>query len=200
MLSLTWCPFIYMIRLSFTYICLFVYISLSCSLILVELLWWQVAGLPTNIDFLSRLAKHHAFKDGNVETHFIENYKDDLFIDPTDSILAKEAHDGAKHYAVLVAACICEKENRNSQESVPGNSRSFLFWLIWCYMLKFVLKVSYLYLQEWMDYFRYGMPTLPLEWTTSLSVRWSWSGIPSTIAVAQSFWTFLSHIRQMGNT
>ncbi|KAK3013776.1 hypothetical protein RJ639_010135, partial [Escallonia herrerae] len=43
---------------------------------------FQVAGLPTNIEFLLKLAKHAAFEKGDVETHFIERFKDELFIDP----------------------------------------------------------------------------------------------------------------------
>ncbi|KAK4763189.1 hypothetical protein SAY86_008957 [Trapa natans] len=82
---------------------------------------FQVAGLPTNIDFLTKLANHQAFEDGNLETHFIENFKDDLFIDPANSLSVKEAHDDAEYFAALVAACICKKEHCNLQDGALGN-------------------------------------------------------------------------------
>lgn len=79
-----------------------------------------MAGLPNNIDFLTKLANHKSFEDGNLETHFIEHFKDDLFDDPTNSALAKEAYDDAKHFAALVAACKCKKEHRSLQDANPG--------------------------------------------------------------------------------
>lgn len=81
---------------------------------------FQVAGLPTNIKFLSRLANHQAFENGEVETHFIEHFRDDLFIDPNNSELAQEAHNAATFSAFMVAACICEKEHRSLKERPPG--------------------------------------------------------------------------------
>ncbi|CAK9136189.1 unnamed protein product [Ilex paraguariensis] len=81
---------------------------------------FQVAGLPTNIDFLLKLANHGAFENGEVETHFIEHFRDDLFIDPSNSESAQEAYDAAKHNAALVAACLCEKELAAVRESSPG--------------------------------------------------------------------------------
>lgn len=80
----------------------------------------QVAGLPTNINFLQKLASHWAFEGGKVETHFIEHFKDDLFVDPNNSVLAKEAHDAARFSATLVAACIIEKEHSTQKENLPG--------------------------------------------------------------------------------
>ncbi|KAL1832821.1 methylcrotonoyl-CoA carboxylase subunit alpha, mitochondrial isoform X1 [Daucus carota subsp. sativus] len=81
---------------------------------------FQVAGLPTNIDFILKLANHEAFKNGDVETHFIENFRDDLFVDPNHMKLAKEAYDAAKTSAILVAACFCEKEHVSIRKSPPG--------------------------------------------------------------------------------
>lgn len=88
----------------------------------------QVAGLPTNIDFLLKLANHGAFRNGEVETHFIEHYKDDLFYDSRDPVLAREAYDAAKHAVSVVAACLCEKEHAPSRGSAPGSLKinSFL--------------------------------------------------------------------------
>ncbi|CAH1417707.1 unnamed protein product [Lactuca virosa] len=54
---------------------------------------FQVAGLPTNIEFLYKLANHKAFEN---------------------------AYDSAKHSAALVAACICEKEHTLLKKSPPG--------------------------------------------------------------------------------
>ncbi|CAH1417708.1 unnamed protein product [Lactuca virosa] len=57
---------------------------------------FQVAGLPTNIEFLYKLANHKAFEN------------------------AESAYDSAKHSAALVAACICEKEHTLLKKSPPG--------------------------------------------------------------------------------
>ncbi|XP_010259113.1 PREDICTED: methylcrotonoyl-CoA carboxylase subunit alpha, mitochondrial [Nelumbo nucifera] len=89
---------------------------------------FQVAGLPTNINFLQRLAKHWAFENGQVETHFIEHFKDDLFFDPSNEILAKDAYNAAALGATLVAACICKKEQVAYRESLPGDSSLLSLW------------------------------------------------------------------------
>lgn len=75
--------------------------------------------MPTNINFLQNLAKHWAFESGDVETHFIEQHKDDLFVKPSQSVSA-EMNSAARLSATLVAACICEKEKSALKESPPG--------------------------------------------------------------------------------
>ncbi|CAA3025049.1 methylcrotonoyl- carboxylase subunit alpha, mitochondrial isoform X1 [Olea europaea subsp. europaea] len=82
---------------------------------------FQVAGLPTNIDFLVKLANHGAFESGEVETHFIELHKDSLFINPNDALLTEAAYDVAKHGAAIAAACLCEMEHVATKEHAPGN-------------------------------------------------------------------------------
>lgn len=91
-------------------------LKIDCSLLIV-----QVAGLPTNIDFLLKLANHGAFRNGEVETHFIEQHKDDLFNDSCNPILAQEAYDAAKNAISILAACLCEKEHAALKGSVPGS-------------------------------------------------------------------------------
>ncbi|KAJ0946333.1 putative methylcrotonoyl-CoA carboxylase [Helianthus annuus] len=81
---------------------------------------FQVAGLPTNIEFLYKLANHRAFANSELETHFIDQFKDDLLATPNDSASAEAAYDTAKHSAALVAACICEKERTLLKKSPPG--------------------------------------------------------------------------------
>lgn len=81
----------------------------------------QVAGLPTNINFLQKLANHWAFENGNVETHFIEHFKDELFPDSNNSMVAKEMLDAAKFSAMLIAACVSEKELSASKKNLSGN-------------------------------------------------------------------------------
>uniref|UniRef100_M1BPD9 Biotin-containing subunit of methylcrotonyl-CoA carboxylase n=1 Tax=Solanum tuberosum TaxID=4113 RepID=M1BPD9_SOLTU len=81
---------------------------------------FQVAGLPTNIDFIIKLASHRAFQNGEVETHFIERYKDDLFIDGSNSISVEKAESAAKHAASIVAACICQNELATLKDKAPG--------------------------------------------------------------------------------
>ncbi|XP_050238553.1 methylcrotonoyl-CoA carboxylase subunit alpha, mitochondrial isoform X2 [Mercurialis annua] len=88
---------------------------------------FQVAGVPTNINFLQKLANHKSFEDGNVETHFIEHHKDDLFIDPNDEVVAKEAYSNARYSASLLAACLCE-EQRALKERSPGGSSLHPIW------------------------------------------------------------------------
>ncbi|GAV78385.1 CPSase_L_chain domain-containing protein/Biotin_lipoyl domain-containing protein/Biotin_carb_C domain-containing protein/CPSase_L_D2 domain-containing protein [Cephalotus follicularis] len=89
---------------------------------------FQVAGVPTNINFLEKLANHWAFKDGSVETHFLEHHKDDLFVDPNNLGLAKEAYSGARFSAALLAACVCEKEQSALKESPPGDNSVLSIW------------------------------------------------------------------------
>ncbi|KAF5455004.1 hypothetical protein F2P56_024623 [Juglans regia] len=89
---------------------------------------FQVAGLPTNINFLQKLANHWAFENGNVETHFIEHFKDDLFVAPTNSTSANEAHDAARLSATLVAACVISSEHSLLEENPPGGNRSLSIW------------------------------------------------------------------------
>ncbi|KAK7857750.1 methylcrotonoyl-CoA carboxylase subunit alpha, mitochondrial isoform X3 [Quercus suber] len=88
---------------------------------------FQVAGLPTNINFLQKLVKHWAFENGDVETHFIEHFKDDLFVSPTNAVSAKDAHEAARFNATLVAACVISMEHSLSKENSPGNN-SLSIW------------------------------------------------------------------------
>lgn len=80
----------------------------------------QVAGVPTNISFLLKLANHREFENGNVETHFIEHYKDDLFVDPSNLEVANTVLCAARFGAKLAAACLIEKENSVFRENLPG--------------------------------------------------------------------------------
>ncbi|CAN1766180.1 Methylcrotonoyl-CoA carboxylase subunit alpha, mitochondrial [Linum perenne] len=82
---------------------------------------FQVAGVPTNISFLQKLANHKEFENGNVETHFIDHHKEDLFVDPNNSVSAKEARDKARSVAAMVAACLCEKDHYASRVNPPGS-------------------------------------------------------------------------------
>ncbi|KAG0468719.1 hypothetical protein HPP92_018047 [Vanilla planifolia] len=91
------------------------------------LLNFQVAGLPTNINFLHQLANHWAFEKGLVETHFIECFKEDLFIDPNGNIAA-EIRAAAKLSAAFVAACICKMDHNTSKEKLQGGDNSLLLW------------------------------------------------------------------------
>ncbi|XP_075507546.1 methylcrotonoyl-CoA carboxylase subunit alpha, mitochondrial [Primulina tabacum] len=82
---------------------------------------FRVAGLPTNIDFLLKLAYHGAFEKGEVETHFIELHKDDLFIDSNNLLSTQKARNAAVHSAAIAAVCVCEKEHAAVKERAPGN-------------------------------------------------------------------------------
>lgn len=76
--------------------------------------------MPTNINFLQKLANHRAFQSGNVETHFIEHHKDDLFVNHSSSALAKVSYSAARLNTMLVAACICEQEHSAFKQSPFG--------------------------------------------------------------------------------
>ncbi|KAL2323524.1 hypothetical protein Fmac_027903 [Flemingia macrophylla] len=89
---------------------------------------FQVAGLPTNVNFLLKLANHGAFANGNVETHFIDNYKEDLFVDPNNSVSVKEAYEAARLDASIVAACLIEKEHFTLARTPPGGSSLLPLW------------------------------------------------------------------------
>ncbi|WCJ21581.1 Methylcrotonoyl-CoA carboxylase subunit alpha mitochondrial [Euphorbia peplus] len=89
---------------------------------------FQVAGVPTNINFLQKLANNKSFEDGDVETHFIDNHKDDLFMDPENSISAMEAFDSAKFSATLVAACLCEGGSSALKDRSHGSSGLHSIW------------------------------------------------------------------------
>ncbi|XP_020579668.1 methylcrotonoyl-CoA carboxylase subunit alpha, mitochondrial isoform X2 [Phalaenopsis equestris] len=91
------------------------------------LLNFQVAGLPTNIGFLYKLANHWAFEKGLVETHFIEHFKEDLFIDSGVDIAAGTSAS-SKLGAAFVAACICEKDHNTYKEKFPGGDNLFSLW------------------------------------------------------------------------
>lgn len=111
---------------------------------------FQVAGLPTNIDFLLKLANHGAFENGEVETHFIELHKDDLFIDSNNSLSTQKACNAAVHSAAIAAICVCEKEHAAVKERSPGNvlgqllcmSTLSTFWKHYLYNLS---QVTFLY-------------------------------------------------------
>ncbi|XP_052730063.1 methylcrotonoyl-CoA carboxylase subunit alpha, mitochondrial isoform X2 [Vigna angularis] len=89
---------------------------------------FQVAGLPTNVSFILKLANHGAFANGNVETHFIDNYKEDLFGDGNNSVSDQEAYEAARHNASLVAACLIEKEHFVSSRNPPGGGSLLPIW------------------------------------------------------------------------
>ncbi|XWS31534.1 hypothetical protein CRYUN_Cryun23aG0084800 [Craigia yunnanensis] len=89
---------------------------------------FQVAGVPTNINFLQKLANHRAFEEANLETHFIEHHKDDLFVDPNNEVISEDAYDAARLSANLVVACLCEKERSALKENHPGDPSVLPIW------------------------------------------------------------------------
>ncbi|GAB2282338.1 hypothetical protein Dimus_016883 [Dionaea muscipula] len=89
---------------------------------------FQIAGLPTNIDFLLKLSSHWAFESGNVETHFIEHYKDELFSDSSDTLKVEKGFKDTKISAILVAACVCKKENSIMTKNLHGSGSPLSIW------------------------------------------------------------------------
>lgn len=89
---------------------------------------FQVAGLPTNINFLLKLANHRAFENGQVETHFIEHHRDALFADSSNMDLAEEACKSATHSAMLAAACLCKMEINTAKGIYQGERSPISIW------------------------------------------------------------------------
>ncbi|KAJ0982477.1 hypothetical protein J5N97_010732 [Dioscorea zingiberensis] len=79
-----------------------------------------------NSSITRRLADHWAFAKGLVETHLIENFKNDLFLISPDEVA--KAHSAGKLSAALVAACICYREHITSKELIPGGDRLLSLW------------------------------------------------------------------------
>jgi len=78
----------------------------------VALEGYKVVGLPTNIPFLIKLASHHAFIAGDVETGFIPKYKNDLL--PAPQPISNEGL-GLATLALLL-------RERNDQSAQSANS------------------------------------------------------------------------------
>jgi acetyl/propionyl-CoA carboxylase alpha subunit len=75
----------------------------------------QIAGLPTNIGFLKTLASHHAFATGDVDTHFIDRFKEDLLPSTqSNSILEPCIPKATQYGAALAAAAFGIKSARKS--------------------------------------------------------------------------------------
>ncbi|CAG0913284.1 unnamed protein product [Notodromas monacha] len=79
---------------------------------------FHVAGLPTNVNFLLRLAKHEAFKAGDVSTYFIDEHKDDVLpAKPTAPLTA--VVKGVVGIFLRVAAEEVEKSRRSEDKFSP---------------------------------------------------------------------------------
>lgn len=76
--------------------------------------------MPTNISFLQKLANHQSFANGLVETHFIERFKSDLFID-SGSKISDETYNAVKLDAALAVACICRHEQEKLKDIFSGD-------------------------------------------------------------------------------
>lgn len=145
----------------------------------------QVAGLPTNVSFLQKLANHCAFQDGKVETHFIEHFKDELFVDPNNSVLAKEAYDTAKFSAAMVAACVIEKEHSAGKENLRGRFRSQTFSFMPHFVEPTSTYICCCHVQEAMAYSPFGTLLLLSESIIVQLVQQNLSGRMNMTAVAR---------------
>mgnify|MGYP002775828943 CR=1 FL=1 len=85
----------------------------------------KISGVPTNIGFLKILSQHHAFSAGEVETHFIDNYRSELFDSET-----LEERSRASHLSAAIAACyICIKDTGRSTQTYLSNNRNILVFI-----------------------------------------------------------------------
>lgn len=105
-----------------------------------------------------------------METHFIDNYKEDLFVDATNSESAKEAYEAARRSASLVAACLIEKEHFISARNPPGIVSFLLFNVLSCFCLLFLGIYICHYVQVAAAYTLYGILHRLLESIIKLSV------------------------------
>lgn len=64
----------------------------------------QIAGLPTNVEFLKRLVKHPRFLEGGFTTAFLEQYYDEVVPDEVDTHDARTALQMAVVIRALTAA------------------------------------------------------------------------------------------------
>lgn len=77
---------------------------------------FQISGIPTNIDFLKTLSRHHAFSAGEVGTHFIERYKSSLLAPVSEEERLKDE----KLCAALAACCISIKDTMKDNQAPTG--------------------------------------------------------------------------------
>lgn len=73
-----------------------------------------------------------------METHFIDKYKEDLFVDANNSVSAKEAYEAARRSASLVAACLIQKGHSISARNPPG-----IVSLLLCHILRCFSKFAW---------------------------------------------------------
>ena len=85
----------------------------------------KISGVPTNIGFLKILSRHHAFSAGEVETHFIDNYRSELFDSET-----LEERSRASDLSAAVAACyICIKDTARSTQTCSSKYINLLVFI-----------------------------------------------------------------------
>lgn len=77
-----------------------------------------------------------------METHFIERFKDDLFVDPANPVVAEEAFGAARFSGRLVAACVLEKEHSAWKGNLPVRIESpnpeFCVYILKCPCIHYI--------------------------------------------------------------
>ena len=84
---------------------------------------YQVVGLTTNVEFLSALANNQAFEDCDLDTNFIERYRDELILE--DAPADEDALVAATVYQLVQRQQAAEASAANSADPYsPWNSVS----------------------------------------------------------------------------
>lgn len=98
---------------------------------------YQIAGVPTNLGFLGALAGHPSFAAGDIHTHFISQFQEDLLPSPSPGEAAQlpwgggpEGGDGGGISAAAVAAAaVCIQDRwRGQRAPAPGLSALGAVW------------------------------------------------------------------------
>lgn len=118
-----------------------------------------------------------------METHFIDNYKEDLFVDANNSVSVKEAYEAARLNASLVAACLIEKEHFILARNPPGKLSHSCCVMLSCFC-NFPWYL-HMYVQGAAACSLYGILLHHSESIIKLSVEWNLSGIMNMVVVAQ---------------
>jgi 3-methylcrotonyl-CoA carboxylase alpha subunit len=80
---------------------------------------YRIAGVKTNLNFLSSLLEHNEFKQANLDTNFIAKYSDDLF---------KASHDLSNQSLILAALYLLLKQSAQNKSLAESSNDPYSPW------------------------------------------------------------------------
>jgi 3-methylcrotonyl-CoA carboxylase alpha subunit len=80
---------------------------------------YRIAGVKTNLNFLSSLLEHNEFKQANLDTNFIAKYSDDLF---------KASHDPSNQSLILAALYLLLKQSAQNKSLAESSNDPYSPW------------------------------------------------------------------------